>query len=69
VLAEARYDGLFDGVVEIGGDFPCGGGTFAELIWITLAMPLRHGRSDGLPRRFHHSRCAFSAIAAYDRVS
>jgi hypothetical protein len=31
-LAKARYDRLFDGIVEIGGDFPCGRGALAELI-------------------------------------
>jgi len=27
---------------------------FDGLIWITSAMPLRHGRSDGQRRRIHH---------------
>jgi hypothetical protein len=47
VLAKARYHWIFDGVVEVGVDFPCGPGMFDELICITSAMPLRHGRSPG----------------------
>jgi hypothetical protein len=34
---------IFDGVVENGGDFTCGRRTFAGLIWITSATPLRPG--------------------------
>jgi hypothetical protein len=68
-LAKARYDRLFDGVVENGDDFSCGRGTFNELIWITLAMPLRHGRSEGHRRHFDHYECAFGASGLYDRVS
>ena len=66
-LAKARYDGLFDDVFETGADFPCGRGAFDKLIWITPAMPLRHGRSGWQRRRFHHLRCAYGLTAGYHR--
>src|SRR6185437_9863871 len=66
-LAKARYDGLFDDVVETGADFSCGRGAFDMLIWITPAMPLRHGRSGWQRRRFRHLRCAYGLTAGYHR--
>jgi hypothetical protein len=41
----ASHQRIFDGFVEKGDDFACGRDSLAGLIWITSAMPLRHGRS------------------------